>query len=974
MGSVTETFATTVESTIAETVIPQVGSVTITYYATVYPDPVQATVQPGTQQQNPPDPVKVPVTNVQVVEGTTVAVVQTQPPVVVAVPIDQVKTQVYTPPAQTGVQRVGGQVVTSVLVITPSPGVSVDVVSTVGGTPVTIINRPDPITRETVINGVVRTVVETPPPQTVVSMEGGTLTTVGVIVAPGAPGQPVTHTVVSNVGGTPVTQVVMTTPVGPPYQPITYTAVRNVDGTLVTEVLVTTPTGSPAAPFTYTSVSMVGGTPVTQVIVTTPTGAPFLPVSYTITTNIGGTPTVITITPSPTTFVTTINGTPITTVTTPPVTSYTTTVGGTLTTETIVTTPTGTAPLTLTFISTSGGTLSTYTSTFSPTTFVTTISGKLTTITSTPSLTTSFSTRTKSTQTFMSTSTGTPTSTTGGSAKTPEVVVVGTKEFKWSYGDIFKGTFLPALLGVGLVIPLRIIDLNVKLYQPFQSLAKPGGGTGAETLTRQYTGLMAFVTPMITLLQGHPVPFISTIMVGCASFMVPLATEAIGLKLHGVCNVNTASSTCGPELGVSPEPTHALIGLIAAVMVMLMVVLFFMVRWPSGVHANPWNIAGIASLAGNTHVRIRQNSERAMRRALAQKQYGLGYFTNALGREEYGIVLTDESGRGLQDDANSGSESDADMFDAGAAGAQGGSGNSLPLMPLRYPWRIALILLQVSLLVFVVYYYVYYRRGTHDGDRIFNDGGQLWRFLNHYTFGVRFVSAIIGVIIAFCWQSFFLSVSIMTPYQLMAQRTQPASRSILFSPSTNPFSGIGVAVKQRHAFLFATSLAAILSEFFPVLLANVPFNLTQTSTVATVCNMTSAVFLLLLTGVLVASFWVRWPPMPVDPRCIAGAMYYISQSHMLNDLDGVSQLAPRDRERRVREAGHGYGQRRYFYGVLIGGTWRRLGVDCDLGGPAPETDPNHHHQEFATEYRGARVDEPPAISEPDQRSLLGRGG
>ncbi|KAK3393528.1 hypothetical protein B0H63DRAFT_554884 [Podospora didyma] len=955
----TETFTSTSQSTVPETVIPVVGSVTITYYQTVFPSPGAIENPPQTRPQEQVNPVQV--THIDVVGGTTIAVVQTLPPAVIAVPTNQVVPSVFTPPAEIAITQIGGQVVTSILVVTPSPGVSVNMVTNVGGTPVTVVNTPDPVTRETIIGGIIRTVVETPPPQTVVSMEGGTPTTIGVIVAPDVPGQPVTYTVVSNAGGTHVTQVVVTTPAGPPFQPITYTAVKIVDGTPITEVLVNTPTGSPAQPFTFTVVNTIGGTPVTQVLVTTPTGAPFKPVSFTITTNIGGTPTVVTITPSPTSFVTTINGTPVTTVATPPVTSFTTTVGGTLTTQTLITTPTGTEPITLTFVSTSGGTLSTLTRTFAPTTFLTTISGKLTTITSTPSLTTSFSTQSASTRTLTSISMSTATFTPTASNNLPvESIIVKTKVYKWTEADIFLGTFLPPLLGVALVIPLRIIDLNAKLYQPFQSLAKDGGASGAETMMMKYTGLMAFVTPVITMMQGHPVPFITTLMVGFASFMVPLATEAIGLKLHGTCYWNTASLTkCGPALGISPGPARALIALIAAVIIMLLLVLFFMQKWASGVNANPWNIAGMASLAGNTQIRIRQNTEGAMRRAISQKQYGLGYFTNALGREEYGIVLTDESGRGLQDNMEGDSESE--IFDAnGEAKGHGarGSGKYLPFMPLRYPWRITLIVFQLAVLAFIIYYYVYYRSVAERRGNVV-DGGQLWGLIKTSTFGVRFVSAVIGVIIAFCWQSFFLSVSFMVPYQMMAQRTRLPANSILFSPSTNAFSGIWVAIKQRHLFLFVVSVSSILSEFFPVLLSNVPFSLTQTNTAATVCDILSAVFLTFLTGVLVASFFVRWPPMPVDPRCIAGSMFYVSQSHMLNDMDGVSQLNRKERDRRVQEIG-----RRYYYGVLIGGSWRRLGVDCDLG-PSDSV---------VTAYRGARIDEPPAIREPDEQNLLGRGG
>lgn len=168
----------------------------------------------------------------------------------------------------------------------------------------------------------------------------------------------------------------------------------------------------------------------------------------------------------------------------------------------------------------------------------------------------------------------------------------------------------------------------------------------------------------------------------------------------------------------------------------------------------------------------------------------------------------------------------------------------------------------------------------------------------------------------------------MTPYLLLSLRTQPPGRSILFTPSTNPFSGVYSSVRHRQPFLFVVSLAAILSEFLPVILSNVPFNLAQTGTAATVCAVLSCIFLGFMLAVLGSSFFVRYPPMPVDPRCIAGLLWYVSKSAMLEDFEGVSRLEGKERERRVKEMG-----RRYFYGVLVGeGAGRRLGVDCDIGG------------------------------------------
>jgi hypothetical protein len=172
----------------------------------------------------------------------------------------------------------------------------------------------------------------------------------------------------------------------------------------------------------------------------------------------------------------------------------------------------------------------------------------------------------------------------------------------------------------------------------------------------------------------------------------------------------------------------------------------------------------------------------------------------------------------------------------------------------------------------------------------------------------------------------------MTPFHLLSKRTQPPGPSILFVPPTNPFSGIYSAIKHRQPFLLAVSLAAAFSEFLPVVLSNVPFNLAQTGTAATVCAVLSCVGLGLFLVVLGVSFAVRYPPMPVDPRCVAGLMWYVARSGMVADFSGVSRLEAKEREERVKAMG-----RSYFYGVLEGdGEGVRLGVDCAVGVGAEE--------------------------------------
>lgn len=147
---------------------------------------------------------------------------------------------------------------------------------------------------------------------------------------------------------------------------------------------------------------------------------------------------------------------------------------------------------------------------------------------------------------------------------------------------------------------------------------------------------------------------------------------------------------------------------------------------------------------------------------------------------------------------------------------------------------------------------------------------------------------------------------------------------MIISPPLNAFSGVVSAVKQRHAFLTTAACTAVLSEFLPILLGNVPFRVTQTWVASRACTWMAVGILGLMWLVVAASFRVGWPHMPVDPSTIAGAMYYVCDSWMLWSLEGSSVLEEKERDRRIAEMGL-----RFQFGNIVGLSGRRrIGVDC----------------------------------------------
>ena len=167
----------------------------------------------------------------------------------------------------------------------------------------------------------------------------------------------------------------------------------------------------------------------------------------------------------------------------------------------------------------------------------------------------------------------------------------------------------------------------------------------------------------------------------------------------------------------------------------------------------------------------------------------------------------------------------------------------------------------------------------------------------------------------------------MAPYLYMSRKSMSPERSILYTRPTNPFYGVYTAIQHRDYFLLVTSVVTIISHFLPILLSNIPFSLVQTWVSEQVCILMSLVILGMMIVVLVGSLFIRWPHMPVDPRTVAGAMYYICDSSMLADLDGrrLSMRCKAERAGRVKELRH-----QYFYGELTGVSGRRrVAVDSE---------------------------------------------
>jgi hypothetical protein len=338
---------------------------------------------------------------------------------------------------------------------------------------------------------------------------------------------------------------------------------------------------------------------------------------------------------------------------------------------------------------------------------------------------------------------------------TGDKIIVEATRFELTSTKYFIGKFLPPLVAVVLALAVRAIDQTAKLYQPFAALAHPLGATGRDSLNLHFDGWLGFWRPFTMVSKGHPVPLLTSVAVWLSIPLAPLSAEAIGLKIHGRCHKNSIQG-CALNLGVSSLEAYVLVGVLGLLALLLVGLLVAVSRrWKTGVFADPWCAAGAAALVRNPDVRsLGAPDFRAVKTAIADKQFTLGWFRNHEGREEYGLVLCDEAGRSLRGARREQEGSDMMVQTAYAEGMRyhGDGGARMVRRPpvtfvsLTFWWRLLFLIYLVALMGLVIYYQL--------GIKV---PEEFRRFVEGQDFGMRFISSALGMVVIMCWDAIYCS-------------------------------------------------------------------------------------------------------------------------------------------------------------------------------------------------------------------------
>jgi hypothetical protein len=163
------------------------------------------------------------------------------------------------------------------------------------------------------------------------------------------------------------------------------------------------------------------------------------------------------------------------------------------------------------------------------------------------------------------------------------------------------------------------------------------------------------------------------------------------------------------------------------------------------------------------------------------------------------------------------------------------------------------------------------------------------------------------------------------PYRQLWLHPQPAKKSILVSPPTSVFTGgFTGSLVRGEVWLSLVGFTNILSKITPILLSNIPFSPIQTWEMHLACAWATVSCLVFMILVIICGvFFIKHPPLPVDPGSLAGRIYYLCDSHVVEGFQGTARMERAECEREVVD-----GMKWYRFGKMIGVSGElRAGVD-----------------------------------------------
>lgn len=437
-----------------------------------------------------------------------------------------------------------------------------------------------------------------------------------------------------------------------------------------------------------------------------------------------------------------------------------------------------------------------------------------------------------------------------------------------SNGKYFLGLMLPTFVAIIVSIPIRIIDRNAKLYQPFHALASSGPAQARDSVCFRTAGIWNLTERIRSLLNGQILLTLTGLLLLGSVIMIPLSSEAVRIILEGPdCAASTGDTlTCTMVLGVYPVPAQIAVALLAFMAVLVGIVVILVRKWKTGLEWNPWSLFHMGHLGTHSEIRtlllrrLREKNGRItnkdLDRAFAGVPFYLDYWKDNADLK-YSILISNETPL-LKKDGKVG------PLVRRKAVRWRKKENTMPFFILTWTGKLLFLVLLCAMEIGLLIY------------NITGEGQDYTQFMVGRWRVVRFVFTFIGVLTSLIWGSFFYAVAFLSPHKLFHRIRLYNGEAPYMTPPTNPFSGIWSSLTpgRRDIYLGFVSATAILSEILPLLLSTTLDKCTESFWAHTVCLWMAVSILGIMIFTVAGSFLVYWPHMPIDPSTVAGGMYY----------------------------------------------------------------------------------------------------
>ncbi|KAH8201939.1 hypothetical protein TruAng_003931 [Truncatella angustata] len=407
-----------------------------------------------------------------------------------------------------------------------------------------------------------------------------------------------------------------------------------------------------------------------------------------------------------------------------------------------------------------------------------------------------------------------------------------TKELLQVYGitngQYFVGLILPALLATILGVPIRVLDCNAKLYQPFHALARASsnGATAQQSLLFETNGLKSTMRSFFTCQQGYTLLRLTGALTLLSTILVPVSVEAVRVIIQGDdCREGQGNAqNCAITLGSFPVPAYIVVALLSAMATLVIAVAVVLRKWDTGVSSKPWSLYMVTEIASDEEfLKILSELRKTKRtidatadlsEVLGRQRYGLRFWKDG-GAPKFAITIQESCSPKLLDKASAADTSD---HDSNISNSQRGR-KTMPVFMLTITGRLLALSLIMGFITLIVTYY-----------KLRNTGSRFAEFMDSESVGVRILFSSLGIIVTMFWTSYFQYVALLSPYKLARGRGPHAQKAFHLCPPTNAISGLVRVLTGKHRDLYLGIVASVslLSEFLPALLANVPYRRIET--------------------------------------------------------------------------------------------------------------------------------------------------